>query len=401
MGLFDRFKKQDCEICGKEVGVFGYKKLEDGEICKDCVKLLSPWFDERRHSTVEQIKRQLAAREENRKKLQTWNHSMVFGEHQKIYINFLGRIPDSFVISSVSNYKEANADIIPFCLVSSCDLDIRESHQELKQKNSQGEQVSYNPPRYEYSYEFYIKMTIMGIEYIDDMSLRLNRNTLKLESIQRTAGRGLLFSQAFDPMHYPEYREYKSIADTVKQVIDCGRQGLVYQPQASGYAGDPFPAIIDQIRNAPTVADALSTFTALSQQLVNHPNKDAITRQASDALNAVKMRESRQAAAAVPVASPAASALWACPGCGSSNTGKFCSSCGSPKPAFSANNSWTCFCGAINTAKFCQECGTVRFKPQQIWCSECSWTTEDEDDPNAVPKFCPNCGRQFNNEDIR
>lgn len=401
MGLFDRFKKQDCEICGKEVGMFGYKKLEDGEICKDCVKLLSPWFDERRHSTVEQIKRQLAAREENRKKLQTWNHSMVFGEHQKIYINFLGRIPDSFVISSVSNYKEANADIIPFCLVNSCDLDIRESHKELKQKNSQCEQVSYNPPRYEYSYEFYIKMTIMGIEYIDDMSLRLNRNTLKLESIQSAAGRGLLFSQAFDPMHYPEYREYKSIADTVKQVIDCGRQGLVYQPHASGYAGDPFPAIIDQIRNAPTTADALSTFTALSQQLVNHPNKDAITRQASDALNAVKIRESRQAAAAVPVASPAASALWTCPSCGSSNTSKFCSSCGSPKPASSANDSWTCFCGAINTAKFCQECGTERFKPQQIWCSECSWTTEDEDDPNVVPKFCPNCGKEFNNDDIR
>ena len=59
MGLFDVFKKKDCEICGKEVGLFGYKKLEDGEICKDCVKLLSPWFDDRRHSTVDQIKQQL------------------------------------------------------------------------------------------------------------------------------------------------------------------------------------------------------------------------------------------------------------------------------------------------------------------------------------------------------
>ena len=59
MGLFDVFKKKDCEICGKEVGMFGYKKLEDGEICKDCVKLLSPWFDDRRHSTVAQIKQQL------------------------------------------------------------------------------------------------------------------------------------------------------------------------------------------------------------------------------------------------------------------------------------------------------------------------------------------------------
>ena len=33
MGLFDAFKKKDCEICGKEVGLFGYKKLEDGGIC--------------------------------------------------------------------------------------------------------------------------------------------------------------------------------------------------------------------------------------------------------------------------------------------------------------------------------------------------------------------------------
>ena len=67
MGLFDRFKKQDCEICGKEVGMFGYKKLKDGEICKDCVKLLSPWFEDRKESTVAQIKAQIAYRERNAK----------------------------------------------------------------------------------------------------------------------------------------------------------------------------------------------------------------------------------------------------------------------------------------------------------------------------------------------
>ena len=69
MGLFNIFKKQDCEICGKEVGMFGYKKLKDGEICKDCVKLLSPWFEERRESTVEQIKEQLAYRARNAEEL--------------------------------------------------------------------------------------------------------------------------------------------------------------------------------------------------------------------------------------------------------------------------------------------------------------------------------------------
>ena len=207
MAFFGKlFEKKVCDLCGGEIGLLGNKKLEDGNCCKECAGKLSPWFDERRHSTVEQIRRQLTAREENRQKLQSWNHDMVFGEYQKLYVKFLGKIPDTFVISSASNYKEANADILQFAHVSSCDADIRESHKELKQKNAQGEEISFNPPRYEYSYEFYVKLMIMGCEYIDDLRFRLNRNTLKLQTVQRSTGRGLLFNQAFDPMQYPEFR---------------------------------------------------------------------------------------------------------------------------------------------------------------------------------------------------
>ena len=37
MGLFDRFKKQDCEICGKEVGMLQRDKIKNDEfICHDC-----------------------------------------------------------------------------------------------------------------------------------------------------------------------------------------------------------------------------------------------------------------------------------------------------------------------------------------------------------------------------
>ena len=40
--------------------------------------------------------------------------------------------------------------------MTGCNLDIDESSTELKRKDNDGKEVSYNPPRYEYSYDFYI-----------------------------------------------------------------------------------------------------------------------------------------------------------------------------------------------------------------------------------------------------
>jgi membrane protease subunit (stomatin/prohibitin family) len=49
---------------------------------------------------------------------------------------------------------------------------------------------------------------------------------------------------------------------------------------------------------------------------------------------------------------------WKCPKCGNMAKGKFCTECGSPKPANS--NGWICKCGAVNKGKFCQECGSPK-----------------------------------------
>lgn len=395
MAFFGKlFEKKVCDLCGGEIGLLGNRKLEDGNCCKECAGKLSPWFDERRHSTVEQIRRQLTAREENRQKLQSWNHDMVYGEYQKLYVKFLGKIPDTFVISSASNYKEANADILQFAHVSSCDADIRESHKELKQKNAQGEEISFNPPRYEYSYEFYVKLMIMGCEYIDDMRFRLNRNTLKLQTTQRSTGRGLLFNQAFDPMHYPEYRELKNELDTVCRIFSCGQRGMPYEGNAAT-GGDGIQSLLEQIRTAPDLETAMQLHAALALMTMANPNKDHINAQAAQALAEVKNRCMQGNAS---VNRPAASEQWVCRSCGSQNTGKFCSGCGNPRPAPAQPSGWKCFCGTTNTGRFCNECGTSRFEPRQIWCSECSWTIEEE---GQVPKFCPNCGKKFNNDDIR
>lgn len=66
-----------------------------------------------------------------------------------------------------------------------------------------------------------------------------------------------------------------------------------------------------------------------------------------------------QAATQAPVnAAPVnttAPSTWKC-SCGATVTGKFCSECGSPKPA----EEWRCSCGTVNKGKFCNECGAKR-----------------------------------------
>ena len=103
------------------------------------------------------------------------------------------------------------------------------------------------------------------------------------------------------------------------------------------------------------------------------------------------------APAAAPASEPAAPAAgWTC-SCGQTgNTGKFCSECGKEKPAAEG---WTCSCGAVNKGKFCSECGAKKPAGEPLYrCDKCGWEPED---PKNPPKFCPECGDPFDENDIK
>ena len=225
MGLFDMFKKKDCEICGKEVGLLGYKKLEDGEICKDCVKLLSPWFDDRRHSTVDQIKQQLAYREENKKLLNAFCPTVAFGEDYTLRAELVNGVPTRFVVERTDDYREENADIISFRDVISFDIDVQESDRELMREDSNGEEVSYHPPRYEYSYDFYAQIRV-NHPYFDEITFQLNRDSIELETVERRPG--ISGTRAgFDPMLYPKYQQIHGKCEELKELFRAGMQATV------------------------------------------------------------------------------------------------------------------------------------------------------------------------------
>ena len=354
MGLFDFLKKQDCEICGKEVGMFGYKKLEDGEICKDCVKLLSPWFEDRRHATVQQIKEQLVYREQNAKEHENFTISRKIGDEEDImYIEEVGGVPTRFFVTGRSDYKAENPDIISFRDVISCVTDIQVRDEEIKQKNAEGQMVSCNPRRYKHHHDFYIKMEIRNNPYFDDIKFRINSSCITLETVGDIGGgfggaalaglfqgvgistAGVQTNSLRNSSENRRYEECRMICQKIEQAVEDGKRGAA---GGMGAAGDPIPSLLVQLRNAPD----LTTATQLQQTLVMlamaSPNKDMILQQASQAMTDATMRIHNQMAAPVYQAAPAyqpapvqeAPKPKFCPNCGAPyEGGKFCQSCGS------------------------------------------------------------------------
>lgn len=173
MGLFD---KKNCDICGEKIGLLGNRKLEDGNLCKDCAAKLSPWFTGRRHSALADIRAQLADREENLARVKAFQFTRKLGDGQQAL--FVDEAARTFTVCYESDLRGKNPDILPLSSITHCKYDRDEHRSERKRKDEQGSLVSYDPPVYDYSYDYYILIDVEH-PYIDTMKFKVNASTLK------------------------------------------------------------------------------------------------------------------------------------------------------------------------------------------------------------------------------
>ena len=179
MGLFD---KKYCDVCGNKIGLLGNRKLDNGNLCKECAAKLSPWFSERRHSTVEEIKEQLDYREANREAVAAFHTTRTLGRNTKVLLDEDACL---FMVTSARNLENANPDVIKYSQVTGCDLDIDEQRteekREVKDREGNVKHVSYNPPRYVYNYDFYMIIRV-NHDYFDEIKFKLNSSSIEIHS---------------------------------------------------------------------------------------------------------------------------------------------------------------------------------------------------------------------------
>ena len=314
MGLFD---KKNCDICGEKIGLLGNRKLDDGNLCKNCARKLSPWFEERRHSTVEDIKRQLAYREQNKQLVQSFVVTRQFATNT--YNVFIDDTKGNFTVAHNLDTTE-NPDIVPLSSIVMCKMEVQQDRRE-ETYTKDGKTVSYQPPVYRYEYDYTMRIKVRT-EWFDDMDFRLCNSRL-------------------DEKDRMEIMEIEQVANQIvaaltgNPVMNSGMSGM--SGMAGGAMGNMGAAAMGMNNGMPgmnggaqygnmAMNNGMQNMNGTAQYGNMGMNNGMQNMNGNVQNGNMGMNQNMNANA-----QPQTGGTWICQ-CGAENTGAFCEFCGTPKP---------------------------------------------------------------------
>ncbi len=373
------FEKKFCDFCGEKIGLLGNRKLEDGNMCKECASAISPWLTDRRRTTVAEMKEHLAYREANKAKLQSFRPTQTLGNSTKVYID---RNAGTFCVTRQSSPAAANADLIALSDVTGVDVKIDEDKDEIFMEVN-GQRQSYNPKRYKYEYEFFIEIRVNNRWFneinfklsdqkpesrVDELYRRYEQQAYEIKS----ALTGVVCTP---PQNNYAQNQFANVAGAVAAAAGFVQQQGYQQPgypqqgyQQPGYPQQGYP----QQGYPQQQGYQQPGYPQQGYPQQGYPQQQGFQQQGFQQ-QGFQQQGFQQAGfqqngfAQQPVGGP-----WVCPACGTNNTANFCAGCGAPKPQ--------------------QAMGQ-----RVIRCDKCGWSTADL---NNIPQFCPNCGDPINANDV-
>ena len=244
MGFFGKlFEKKVCSVCGGEIGMLGNRKLEDGNLCKACASKLSPFFTDRRSSTVAEIEAQLAYREANKEAVAAFHTTLSLGADTKV---LLDEDAGKFIVTRERKLMEENPDVLDYSMVTNVKLEIEEDKDEETTTDKEGNAVSYKPPRFNYSYDFYLTIRV-NHPYFDEIRFQLNDS-----SIVTTENGAVPEIRKPNPMSHAGYRDCYEMGNQIKEILMTGRRQIREEVKA---AAAPRMAVTCSCCGATTIPD--------------------------------------------------------------------------------------------------------------------------------------------------
>lgn len=351
MGLFE---KKFCDLCGEKVNALTKLKLADGYLCSDCKHKLGSFTSGWKQRSIEDVKKHLELREQNKQKYQQFSCSATAGgRNNSLQADFNNR----WFIFAIDNrdYKSGNPQVFDFSQLQ--DFWIEQEFRTLSDKDGDGVPDKYD--NYDnrqnknsgFRGGFMNNMNMQGSMVNVPLSaqpfVRNSGPSFSSSSLREVSGIKVCFKVSdpyiIDPISFsvtysissgnqmelmqaydsavqvmqlcqqmksspsaPTAREQEIMEKVIKDIPwKCKACGLPnYGTLTCSHCGSPISdesalASIKQLVKAQMVLDALQNST---------PQGNSIPTQQS-----------------VPQS-------WTCPSCGAQNSGKFCESCGAKRP---------------------------------------------------------------------